>query len=98
MDGAFKSRLVVQGWSQVPGIDYGRPTLLYIMSQLGQQSRQRQVYVIIHRDAGQHPDQLQGGTAGANCTVYSRSRARGVSSDNEGGDVLLQHDVGAGLR
>ena len=22
-DGTFKSRLVVQGWSQVPGIDYG---------------------------------------------------------------------------
>ena len=66
--------------------------------QLGQQSRQRQVYVIIHRDAGQHLDQLQGGTAGADRTVHDGGRARSGSSDNEGGGVLLRHYVEAGLR
>ena len=31
---------------------------------LGQHPRQRLAYLVIHRDVGQHPDQLQGGTAG----------------------------------
>ena len=60
--------------------------------------RRYQVYVIIHRDVGQRPDQLQGRTAGADRTVHEGGRAHGSSSDNGGGGVVLQHDVGAGPR
>ena len=49
-------------------------------AKLGQQSRQRQVYLIIHGDIGQRSDQLQGGTAGADRTVHDGGRARGGSS------------------
>ena len=38
------------------------------------------------------------GLQGAYCTVHDEGRAHGGSSDNEESDVLLQHDVGAGLR
>ena len=41
--------------------------------------------------------QLYGGTVGADRTVHDGGRARSGSSGNEGGGVLLQHDVGAGL-
>ena len=58
----------------------------------------REVYVIIHHAAGQRPDQLQGGTAGADRTRHDGGRANGGSSDNEEGSILLQHDLGAGLR
>ena len=56
------------------------------------------VYAIIHRDGGQRPDQFQGGTARTDRTVHDGGRARGGSYGNEGGGVLLQHNVGAGLR
>ena len=73
------------------------PAFCLLGYQLGQQPRQGQVYVIIHRDVDQRPNQLQGGTAGTDRTVHNRGRACGGSSDNKGDDVLLQHDVGAGL-
>ena len=57
---------------------------------MGQQSRQRQVYSIIHCNVGQRPDQRQGGTAGADRTVHHGGRARGGSSGNEGGGGLPQ--------
>ena len=57
--------------------------------QLAQQPRQQHVHVvIIHRNTGQRRDQLQGGTAGADCIVLYGGRARGGSSDNEGGGIL----------
>ena len=46
------------------------PAFCLLGCQLGQQSGQRRIYVIIHRDAGQRPDQLQGGTAGTDRTVH----------------------------
>ena len=53
--------------------------------------RHRQVHGIIHGDAGQRSDHLQGETAGADRTVHIRGRTHGGSSDNDGGGVLLQH-------
>ena len=80
-------------------ITYRRDQACYLLGyQLGQQSQQRHVYVTIHRDAGQYPDQLQRGTVGADHTVHDGGRARGGSSSNEGRGVLLQHDIKAGLR
>ena len=38
------------------------------------------------------------GTAGADRTVHNGGRARGSSSDDEGGGVLLQPDIEAGLQ
>ena len=73
------------------------PAFFLLGSQLGQHFRQRQVCIFIHRDAGLRPDQLQGGTVGADHTVHDGSRARDGSSDNEGGDVILQRNAGAGL-
>ena len=61
--------------------------------------RALEVYVIIHRDGGQRSDHIQSGTTGADRTAHDGGRARGGGSDNEGGGgILLQHDVGAGLR
>ena len=57
------------------------------------------VYVIIHRDGGQRSDDFQSGTTGADHTAHDGGRARGGGSDIEGGGgILLQHDVGTGLR
>ena len=41
---------------------------------------------------------FKSGTAEADRTVHDGGTARGGSSENEGGGVLLQHDVGIGLR
>ena len=58
-----------------------------------------QVYVIIHRAGGQCSDHFQSGTTGADRTAHDGDRARGGGSDYEGGGgILLQYDVGAGLR
>ena len=52
-----------------------------------------------HRDGGQRYDHFQSGTTGADHTAHDGGRARGGGSDNEGGGgILLQHDVGVGLR
>ena len=52
----------------------------------------------IHRDADQRSDHLQSETVGTDRTIHIGCRACGGSSGNEGGGVLPQHDVGAGLR
>ena len=58
-----------------------------------------QVYVIIHRDDGQRSDHFQSSTTGADRTVHDGGRGRGSGSGNKGGGgILLQRDVGAGLR
>ena len=71
------------------------PAFCLLGCKLGQQSRQLQVHVIIHRAAGPRSDHDQGETAGADHTVHDGGRASGGSSDNEGCGVLLQNDVGA---
>ena len=83
--GATRSRAVQEGENRTVSLTSSRRTW--------------QVYVIIYRDGGQRSDHFQIGTTGADRIAHDGGRARGGGSDNEGGGgILLQHDVGTGLR
>ena len=83
--GPTRSRAVQEGENRTVSLTYSRGAW--------------QVYVIIHRDGGQRSDHYQSGTTGADRKAHDVGRAPGGGSDNEGGDgILLQDDVGDGLR
>ncbi|CAN0012211.1 unnamed protein product, partial [Ascophyllum nodosum] len=65
---------------------------------MGSKPRQREVYMIIHHNAFQRPDQLQGGHSRINCTIYIGDEIGGGGAHHEGNSLLQQHDVGARLQ
>ena len=54
--------------------------------------------MIIHHNAFQRPDQLQGGHSRINCTIYIGDEIGGGGAHHEGNSLLQQHDVGARLQ
>ena len=56
--------------------------------ELGSKPRRREVYIIIHHNAFQRPDQLQGGHSRINCTTYNGGGIGGGGAHREGSSLL----------
>ena len=66
--------------------------------QLGQQSGQRKIHVTVHHDAGKGASELEDGASKPHCHIYQEGRARCCGTGDEGGNILHQHDYGAGIQ
>ena len=112
-DSTYKGRHVVQVFWQIPAVDCGgtlapmfRPQSIHVMRAVASELyyavlRGRQTpsyYAIKHRDIGQRPDWLQGGTEGLTVQPTMEAGLVAAALTNEEGGVLLQHDAGAGPR
>ena len=99
--GAAKHLLVYLSGTKYLSITYKKKkskTHIILRLQLGQQSGQRKIHVIVHHDDGKGAGELKVGTSKPHCHVDHGGRARCCGTGEEEGDILHEHDGGAGIQ